>query len=413
MKSDEMHVRVAPWSEALSDFGFQDNDLMVEGVSAGTSNYVLAINNAGQPWSAALRLPAPGADLGEFIRDKSTSLPILDALADLLSVPLEVNDHCSVHFEGTSRWVENRTTRDFLTRQADRSHHILDTRNGTERSKRAVNVLSDRKKGEPIGDLDHEHIQSFASPFFMSKGAPASETVEDFPDRAPEVAMALALLHARSEPALRAEASSDAIARIRKEADIAADRWTPAPNSKEDAGLTRMLNGPWGSDPTIAKREAWLRSSGGRQQVRSLTREIVSARPNEGTFVHGDAHGGNFVIVDYEYDADVSLPLDREFINSAFRADAGVSELFLVKAENSAVLISASKPAGTAVCLKRRKHFEVHPIDFDDATFGSGDPTFLDAATLALSSENISKLCGGQVWTTQVIIDSYMDALER
>lgn len=343
-----------------------------------------------------------------FAQDKQGSMPLLDRLATGLEQGIAVTERCTLRFAGNSRFVDAISIKMFLADQAGQQFTIEDTLAGTTKTITGIKYADEPHATDKTAQEVLSHAMSYDGPFFLSRGAPASETLEDFPELATEVARALAGLHEAFPQGLVPSSDVAHAALRRAQADLrdAAAVWAPIPMSKEANALGAMLQKPeWAAKPEAAAREGLLRSAEGRRVVVDNTHDVDAAVTNG--FVHGDAHGRNFIIVWFEYHASPSSgQMDRLLLNEVFRRESRSEVLFYSQSDRAATISASSVPDSSAVT--RKSHVEVHPIDFDDASFTQQVPQLIDAITIALSAEAIAEAFGTESLRAEQVLDAYL-----
>ena len=146
------------------------------------------------------------------------------------------------------------------------------------------------------------------------------------------------------------------------------------------------------------------------------------------SFCHGDSHGGNFIIVRYQYAlTGQEFLVDRVFLNEIFDHLAKQHLLDKTDPSRDAVLVSFDKSrsqvtfdrlVGTtdhsSILATRSLHHEIHPIDLDTGT-GTSDATkvlhLYDALLFSISLQNITTLFATAVLAENVLLH-YYDGLD-
>ena len=421
-----MAVAIADVSfeEAVDLIGLGTRGLKLEGFRTdGTSNYLANLNYHGQTWAAALRMPASGASLDEFLEEKLQALEAVTYLIQRFKKGLDVGFNCVLKFGGVSTLVESGSTQAFLRRQHRDEPLLLLDRVGA-REKRIEGL----KYPESLSADAAQYITSYAGPFYISRGAPAWETLEEYPELEEAAAHALAILHLRTgsgDPFPQKQALS-ALEVLKTEIIRQADAWTPAEDSKESAALAKSIKKWAGAGDKyrsqIIKRERFLRTSAGRAVYRGLFDDHFSALVDRGhlhAFCHGDSHGGNYIVVRYQYQfAGRDTLIDRVFLNQIFEHDPTLHAVRVTLDESHAT-VTFDRHLGGAdasdLVAIRRLHHEIHPIDLDSGT-GTTEETktlhLYDALVFSISLEHITTLFATTVPAEQVLLH-YYDGLLR
>lgn len=410
-----------PWQEGLGLVGLPASKLRVEAFRTdGTNNYLANLNSSGRTWAGALRLPARGAPLSDFLGDKHRALSAVAYLLPLLREPVDVGGNCALHFEGYSTLVEAKSTSAFLREQSAQPPLILvDQVMGREKVIKAFDYP------DALDESVREYIAAYDGPYYLSRGAPAWETLEEFPDCAEAAAHALAVLHrlTGSGRILPESVGRKLLARASSVLRQHASVWAPRVGSKEDLGLQKSLR-KWqaenGERRTIAVLERFLRSSAGHSVVAaSIQEDLAAEEQGSGTFrsfIHGDAHGGNFVVVDYEFRLSPHASfVDREFINALFRSSPELNAIGVAEIDNRIIHDLPSSSDHPRILAKRDHHRELHLIDLDGGrgtTAVDKESHLLDALVFAVSMENICELFGRRLDAARVL-HFYYEGLEH
>ena len=406
---------------SLPRFGFDSAGLRVEAFRTdGTFNYLANLNHYGQTWAAALRMPAIGADPASFLSDKMSMIETTEFLHHLLNRGVKLDDSTTLHFTGQSVLVSSDSVQRFLQHQL-----ALPALQMTDRILNREQTL----KGQAVNDLPDDiahHITSYQGPFLFSVGAPAWETLEEFPHLVDKVACALATLHALSGRGHRISdpVALDVLRTVESALHKDASSWQPAPNSSEGRGLAKSLR-RWNVNDdhkrrTLVTRERFLRSDAGRtvcrQAFNTALPDSSSTASSLHCFSHGDAHGGNFVTVQYEYILDqTDVVVDRVFLNDIFQQRPDIHKVAVTILDDTIALDSVDAVSDPTCIAVRNPHFEVHPIDLDTATVSSPGRDTLhlyDAIVFSLSTSNILRLHGNEALATDTL-SCYLAALDH
>ncbi len=412
---------IKSFSEAAQFIGLGLEGLRVEALRTdGTSNYLTNLNYRGQTWAAALRMPAKGLGLDEFLDDKRRALGAVAYLLNLFSVGADVGSHCIFKFGGISTLVDAQSTKQFLAEQRSSGALTLDDRIGTR-----TKIVEGFNYPDAVSDDTRAYVTEYDGPFYLSRGAPAWETLENYPELEEPTAHALAHLHARTgtgTPVLQSIALAG-LENIKREMHARADQWQPLEGSKEALALAKSMK-KWSGDTDPAraetiKRERFLRTSAGREVYTNLFKESVVSQASAEelhSFCHGDSHGGNFILVRYQYawDADHDLIVDREFLNEIFTNNPTIDAVQVsIDPSGSHVIFELPQTDSTAPIARRALHHEIHPIDLDTGT-GIEPATkvlhLYDALIFCMSLENITTLASTRVGAESVL-NHYYDRL--
>ena len=411
-----------PFSRGIQEIGLAIGDLRLEGFRTdGTSNYLANLNFRGQTWAAALRLPAKGADVHEFVSEKKHALVAVDYLLQVLHSDVEVSNNCVLAFRGVSCLVEGKSVQDFLCQSGLGQLVLIDNVLGREKSIIGVTYP------DCISEDVREYVRNYGGPFYLSRGAPAWETLEEYPDFEPQVAHAIAALHllTGSGTPVPLTVAQAILSETQLVLNRAADRWTPEPGSKEEAALVKSLK-KWNpsQDPkkvVFIRRERFMRTRDGKAVCHKIFSEMVRQHPLKEnvlrSFRHGDCHGGNFIIVRYMYTlTNPAILLDRVFLNEIFDARPLVDRVHVtIDNQSQRIVFDVRESTGFSVTAERKPHSEIHIIDLDA---GQGSETntkqvhLYDALIYAMSLENLTTLFAHPI-VSKEILGHYYDGLNR
>ena len=407
------------FTEGLKFVGLSANGLSLEGFRTdGTSNYLANLNFRGQTWAAALRMPAAGALIEEFVADKLKALLVVDYLIPILSAGIDVGSDCQLRFCGLSCLLDGLSTQEQL-----REITFCPT-------VRLVDMIGDRVRELTHFDYPHAlpddtraYVESYQGPFYLSRGAPAWETLEEYIDLEESVSHALATLH-RMTGIGRPAPFSDAqqlLNTIESSFRAAAEAWTPIPNSKEERALNKArLRWETANDERrerLIKSERFLRSSAGRT---CLNTELVKAlnanhrlQNSLRSFIHGDCHAGNFILVRYRYQLDrPEVIVDRVFLNEIFEASPNINEI-AVSIDDDTHEIAYTQPvvhAKESARARRHTHHEIHLVDLDSGhgiTEDTKQNYLFDIISYCISVSNISELHSEPIPSDTVLTHYY------
>ncbi len=414
---------VTSFQEAIARIGLEMPGLRVEGFRTdGTSNYLANLNFRGQTWAAALRLPAKGADISEFVSEKERALVAVEYLLNVLGRGIQVNSNCVFTFGGVSCLVDGKSVQEFLGYQ-NRSEPLTLIDNIKDRKKQITGVAYPESVSEDV----RGYVQNYVGPFYLSRGAPAWETLEEYPNLERSVAYAIAALHLLTGKGMPVpfKTAQAILAETQIAVQQACDQWVPAANSKEEAALMKSLRkwNPNQDSERIAfiRRERFMRTSTGKSACRDIFKEAVRRQrlPKDAlkSFCHGDCHGGNFIIVRYMYTlTDPKVLLDRVFLNEIFEADPHIESVGVtVDERNERIVYGVPEPGNATFTAHRKLHHEIHIIDLD-AGQGTDQNTkqlhLYDAVVYAMSLENLTRLFAHPIPAREVL-GHYYEGLER
>lgn len=407
------------FEQAVTHIGLDARNLRLEGFRTdGTSNYLANLNYRGQTWAAALRMPARGAHIEEFVAEKTNALQAVSYLLQQIGDGIPVGLDCALKFAGVSTLVDSASTQDYLRQQHSAfALRLVDKIGGREKRVQGLEYP------ELLGEDAKEYVATYGGPFYISRGAPAWETLEDYPDLECHAAHALAALHLRTGSGSSVPRSSavDALEKVQEKLLQEADKWVPSEGSKEANALAKALTKWRGSGDAqrsrMIKRERYIRTAAGRKTYTDLFKTCLSAYiGNEWlrSFSHGDSHGGNYIIVRYQYVLSAEdMLIDRVFLNEIFEADPSLLQVYVAidEANGQMTFSRASPESGCPHLIATRSlHHEIHPIDLD-AGQGISDETkvlhLFDALLFSISLQNLTTLFASAVSAKDILMHYY------
>jgi hypothetical protein len=383
----------------------------------GTSNYVANLNYHGQTWAAALRMPAKGASFEEFLVEKNRALNAVQYLISVLKDGIDVGFDCTLNFAGVSCLVENSSTQNYLQLQArEKPLFLIDQINHIEK------IIQGFDYPEALADDARQYVSNYTGPFYLSRGAPAWETLEDYPELEEPVAHALATLHlitGQGTP-VPFETALGILSDVEPVIYEGAERWLPTEGSKEALALTKSLK-KWKANDAhdriqLIRLERFMRTSAGQKLFQSalnnsLKQYVLPDHPLK-SFCHGDCHGGNFILVRYQYVLNrPEILLDRVFLNEIFEKDNMLDNVTITIDEgNSSIIHGLSTMNPSSLIATRKFHHEIHLIDLDNGQ-GTTESTkvihLYDALLYALSLANVTRLFASPIDSSEVLRHYY------
>src|SRR6185503_11257266 len=168
---------LVPMGEGIREIGMTRQGLRAESFRTdGTSNYVVNLNYRGQTWAAALRLPAKGATTDQFLKEKLRALEASHYLVECLRGGKDIGFNCTLKFEGTSCLVDPTSVQEYLFTQTKQEPLLLVDRI-TNQTKRIQGI----SYPDCLDEDTRDYIPNYSGPFYLSRGAPATETLENYP----------------------------------------------------------------------------------------------------------------------------------------------------------------------------------------------------------------------------------------
>lgn len=408
--------KLISFSDGIAKIRLNLEGLRVEAIRTdGTFNYLINLNFSGQTWAAVLRIPSIGANYNEFIEDKLKALRVVDYLKNHIKDGIKIAENIYLKFDGISQLVDGKSTQNFLVKQSNQTPlKILNEIDNKE------DLITSYLYPDNLPKDVKEYVSNYQGLFYLSRGAPAWETLEEYTFLFDNVAKSIAKLQKLTGDGTFAPISiaQKILSSIQKNFLYNADEWIPIKNTKEFNAFNKKL-AKWSisndqSNFKYIKRESYLRTSLGKILYNKLfEKELmknVSLDNHYKCFCHGDCHGGNFIIVKYEY---TTLPtntiLNREYINDIFTKHKNLESLGI----NIDGGINISKSRKSSIIANKYKHYEIHPIDLDQG-FGLDrdrkQSHLFDLIFYAISINNLSNIFNLSIKSNDVL-EAYYSAL--
>jgi hypothetical protein len=320
----------------LEEIGFDKNQTRIEKYRLdGTSNYLISLNHSGVTWAVAIRVPAMGTEYTKFEKEKIRAVDTAKFLVEHFGKGIALSDNVRFCFEGNSELLPYNSIMDFFTFQNTLLPLIeIDGITGKNEQKNVIsqtypNGIDNVKN---ITDEKKEQIKKYLSEyrgeFFVSKGAPASETLDDYWDLVLEVNQSLSVLH--SNTGLKSLIPIDCVLKLANEFDNELTKIVSVTNFSEGTAVYESFQkhqkkrNPANEDKIaeLIKKEMLLRTKTGKELLSKLISEfektLTEDKANYSCFTHNDPHCENFVIVKYLYNIKQNKHqyIDREFANN-------------------------------------------------------------------------------------------------
>ena len=421
----------------LSSVGFDKNQTRIEKYRIdGTSNYLVSLNYSGITWAVALRLPAMGKEIALFEKDKLRAVDTANYLVNLFSKGIPVTRGISFCFSGNSALVSYESVQDFFDFQNELS--VLTEIDGLTSAARIKTVRAQIYPDgiDEIKNIDEEkknkvkkYLLEYRGPFFASKGAPASETFDDYFDMVLEGAKVLALLHSKTglDSLLPIERVMHLSFKFNKELDELVNKidFIEGTSIYESFIKHQKKRNPQGDKilSALIKKELLLRTKNGKELLKRIIRQDekqLIGKSQHVCFTHNDPHCENFVIVKqlYRIIQNKHQYMDREFINGILSSldfsqsaqhysieyDQKTNSLFYRKC------IDADWDKENVNIITPDLQYEVHLIDIDEATGvepQSRKSYLYDLLIFAFSVQNLSEIKGEKIKYNEVIEKYY------
>jgi len=403
----------------------------------GTSNYLISLNYSGVTWAVAIRLPAMGTEYAKFEKEKIWAVDTADFLVEHFGNGISLSDNVTFCFKGKSSLVSYDSVMEFFSFQ-NSLLPLLEIDDITEKKiqktvasqsfpdgiDQVKNITVDKKK------QIKKYLSEYEGVFFVSKGAPASETLDDYWELVFDVAHALTVLHANS--GLKSLFPIDNVLTLAKEFDDELTQIASVTNFSEGTSILESFqkhqkkrNLTNDSNVTgLIKKEMILRTKTGKELLSRLVSQFEKTlkedKSHYSCFTHNDPHCENFVIVKYLYDIKQGNHqyVDREFANDILEEIGTMSSdtMFSIvynKDENSLLyrkFESADLGASNVNIIYPSTHYDIHLIDIDDATGVTENEQKIyiyDLLVFALSVQNLSAIKGGKIQAVDIISAYY------
>ncbi|MFH1398530.1 MAG: hypothetical protein ABIG95_00270, partial [Candidatus Woesearchaeota archaeon] len=272
------------FTSAIRLLGFDPELLGLEHYLSGSNNLVIGLNYQGTPWAVSISFPKA------YSKEKEISYLRLQQICTYLTAKfhkgIQIDAHTTFIFDGNC-FLCDASTKEFLGKLAAEQHYVL----GSE-------------------FYNHQGV------FLVKKGAPASETLEHDINFKTIMLQGLAILH-KSTGAVKLvdkQIVSQIVTEIIAEIDNIIKTTEPTPQLQK---LIDKYNKKWNpADNSAVKqhiiRETLIRSEPGFDQLiaRHIRQHSIDIKAHY-CFIHGDAHGGNFIIVQKGSKKEVH-PIDVE-----------------------------------------------------------------------------------------------------
>lgn len=414
----------------LQEVGFDKTQLRIEKYRLdGTSNYLVSLNYSGTTWAIAIRIPAIGKDEAAFEKDKTIAVDTAKFLVDHFAKGVNLSDRITFCFRGNSELIPNEAIHEFFSLQnmtkpliqLDKISKIQEEKIIT--SQLFPNGIDDVKNIEK--EKIKEYFLKYNGRFFVSKGAPASETLDDYFELVFDVAHALAVLH--SHTGLKCHLPVEKIIELGSLLDDKLDELSEKTTFKEGSPIYEsFLKHQKKRNPDanveisrLIRKELILRTDLGKELLSTIISNYEQELENKSLFccfTHNDPHCENFVIVKYFYSIvkETHQYIDREFVNEILTSSkiGHLEKKYSIEfCKDSNELIyrnfknSDEKNQFVNVITPDLK-YEIHLIDIDEAT-GIDEKSkklyIYDLLLYAQSVQNLSMIKGKDIHRNDII----------
>lgn len=191
----------------LVQIGFDKSQTRIEKYRLdGTSNYLISLNYSGITWAVAIRLPAMGSEYAKFEKEKIRAVDTAEFLVKHLGEGVTLSEDATFLFEGNSTLASFESVIEFFSFQNSLLPLIeVDGITGGKIEDKPVVSQSFPGGIDNVKNINEEkkkqiqkYLLEYTGDFFVSKGAPASETLDDYWDKVFDVTNALSVLHNNS-----------------------------------------------------------------------------------------------------------------------------------------------------------------------------------------------------------------------
>lgn len=261
------------FEEAIKSFDFDTQKLEIEFFTSGANNNVIGLKHGDRTWAVSISFPKTEDITEEKLESFTRLQKICSYLTENFQNGIEIDENNKFMFDGNCFLCDSESTKKFIKELAEKQSY----------------------------EFSNE-IFDYKGPFLVKKGAPASETLEHDLDFRDFMLKSLSLLHKHTGVVelVDKELVKEITENIIKELDEEIENLKPSEKKQKEI---EKYNGKWNKDNNsdIEKhviREVLIRSTKALEEsVNKYTKEHnVDLVVHKG-FVHGDAHGGNFIVV--------------------------------------------------------------------------------------------------------------------
>jgi hypothetical protein len=428
--------------EFLQEIGFNKEQTRIEKYRIdGTSNYLVSLNYSGITWAVAIRMPAIGKDVNKFLEEKTRAVDTAEYLVKHFAQGISLTPHVCFCFRGNSVLASYDSVQEYFNFQNTLMPLIQkDQMSSHDKTKTVIG----KPFPEGIDDLNNvddakkqqvkEYFKEFNNVYYVSKGAPASETLDDyFFDLLDHVTHSLVKLHQNT--GLKIVLPIDQVITLASTVNSCLDSLSYKDIIGEDTSTIESYQKHQAkrnknNDKEISRlirKELILRTRKGKKIIFDVINPFELGLPNDKDyhcFTHNDPHCENFVIVKYLYSITEERHqyIDREFLNELIESlhENEKKDFYSVEyiQENSELkyrnYIDGDKnnPFVNIIspCRNNEYYYDIHLIDIDEATGinSSDSKTYLyDLILYSLSVQNLSSIKGRPIHYKKVIQKYY------
>lgn len=403
----------------------------------GTSNYLISLNYSGITWAVAIRLPAIGIEYSKFEEEKLRAVGVAKFLAEYFGEGIPLSANVSFLFDGNSSLMSYDAVMEYFSFQ-NSLQPLLERENITaEKKEKKIESLSypegidnDKKLGVEKREQVKQYLSDYRGSFFVSKGAPASETLDDYWDMIFDVSHALAILHTKSglHSVVPMDVAIELAVKFDDElTDLSLKTTLLEGSSAYESFQKHQKKRNPGNDLRVSKliqKEIVLRTKPGKELLSRIVAQfedkLRADKSFYSSFTHNDPHCENFVIVKYLYDIRQSNHqyMDREFLNDIIErrhvsSNEGMISIVYNEQENSLSyrnFQASDMGADNINVVSPRERYDIHLIDIDEASGITEKDRRLhiyDLLIYAQSVQNISSIKGHCIPLIDIITAYY------
>lgn len=394
----------------------------------GTNNYVIGLNHFGTEWAITLRIPAMGKDSTLFEDDKKQAIETAKYLEKILSKGVVTSKNVLFCFRGTSCLADNFSVHNFFESQSQLDS-LKEIDNITNRSSEVIKSKiypeGIRQLNLPAEEEERiiNYLKMYSGAYFVSNGAPSSETLENYIELYADVLKGLVFLHKKS--GLDSLLPIKEVYKIAQNFDMKLNELTHTIKFEEKSSIfksyIKYLAKCKAEENTsmafLIKKEILLRTIFGKEILKDLIVELdekLDKKSSYMCFTHNDPHCDNFIVVRflYKFLKKNHNYVDREYLNEIIdNTQLNDKKLSIAYDEFSNTLLYRNYIDGDEInsnisIVEPSINYEIHIIDIDDAT-GTEESTkksyLYDLLIFALSVQNVSEIKGKKIMIKDLV----------
>jgi len=261
------------FTKAIEFFGFIPEKLVIEFFTSGANNYVIGLKHENRTWAVSISFPKTENISKEKLKSFLRLEKICSYMTDNFKRGIKIDNNNKFMFDGNCFVCDSVSTKNFIKKLAKiQNYEFL------------------------------AEIFNYKGVFLVKKGAPSSETLEHNIDFADLMIKSISLLHKQTGVVKLVE--KETVKKITKDIIIELNAMMSIlePDEKLKKEIEKYDN-KWNKNKnSITKenvmREVLIRSGKKFDEIldKYLDRHKLNLTVHK-SFVHGDAHGGNFIVV--------------------------------------------------------------------------------------------------------------------